>query len=268
MKKTTIRYVKTLTLLLGVSALPLSMCKAQTTVFQDFASGDVSGNNIVGSTALVGGTWQGNTNNNTFEYGFNGAGDTEATTTSMYTDGQARSVWNAFTSALGTGQQLTVTYDLLGFGNNWPNNHAAGDSGFGGVSLYAGFTGSDANGDGSGSEQEFLGQPWQSNQLGIDSNISGNHTYGQPTFGSPVLLTFTYVYDTGAWTFTSSSGVNASGTGAANEALNGLQIHNGNNGDIDLNNLMAVISPVPEPTTMALAGAGMGVLFLMRRRQS
>ncbi len=261
MKKTMIKHIRTLTLLLGVSALPLSMCKAQTTVFQDFTSGDTSGANILGATPIVGGVWQGSDGGTLFQYGGNSAGHTEATTTSMYTDGSARSIYSIFTSTLGAGQTLTLSYNLLGFGNGgFPN---AG--GFGGVSLYTGLT--SANSDGSqngGSENEFTGEPFNSNAVGLDSTVSGHQTFGQPTL--PTLLTFTYVYDTGAWTFTSSGGINASGTGAADEAFNSLQIHNGNSGDLDLNNLTVTI--VPEPTTIALVGAGVGLLLAMRRRMS
>jgi hypothetical protein len=260
MKKAIVRrYVKTLTLLLGVSALPLSMCKAQT-VFEDFTSGDISGANILGSTPIVGGVWQGNDSGTTFTYGGNSAGHTEATTTSMYTDGSARSIYSIFTSTLGAGQTLTLSYDLIGFGNGLPSS-----PGFAGVSLYSGLT--SANSDGSqngGSEKEFVGEPNGNTHIGLDQAISGFQNSGNTTV--PTLLTFTYVYDTGAWTFTSTGGINMSGTGPADVALNSLQIHNGNSGDLDLNNLTVTI--VPEPTTIALVGAGMGLLCFMRRRQA
>src|SRR6267378_4989488 len=96
-----------LILLFAISVLPLSMCKA-TTVFLDFTNGDTSGANILGSTPIVGGVWQGNDSGTLFQYGGNSAGNTEATSTSMYTDGSARSVYSTFTSVLGAGQVLTL----------------------------------------------------------------------------------------------------------------------------------------------------------------
>jgi hypothetical protein len=262
MKKTTIRYVKTLTLLLAVSALPLSMCKAQVTVFEDFTNGDTSGNAILGSTPIVGGVWQG-VSGGAIEYGVNSAGHTEATTTSMYTDGGAASLYSMFTSSLGAGQNITVSFNMLGFGAAWPTS-----GGFAGVSLYTGFTGS-VNPDGSqngGSENEFIGEPYNNNAIGLDSTASGFYNSGNTTVGNNILATFTYAYDTGAWTFTTTGGVNASGTGTADLAFNALQIHNGDSGDIDLNDLTVTI--VPEPTTIALVGAGMGLLLVMHRRQA
>jgi len=263
MKKTT---VQTLILLLGVSVLPLSVCKAQTTVFEDFTNGDTSGANILGATPIVGGVWEGNVNGNTFEYGSSGGKPTgQATPFSMYTDGQARSVFSGFTQTLGTGQELSVSFNMLGFGAAWPTS-----GGFAGVSLYTGYTGADSGGNyqGSGGEHEFIGEPFNNNAIGLDSTASGFQNSGNTTVGNNILATFNYVYDTGAWTFTTTGGVNMSGTGTADLAFNALQIHNGAGADIDVNDLTAVISPVPEPTTIALAGAGMGLLLVMRRRKA
>src|ERR1700722_5489907 len=121
MKTPTIKVIRTLILLLGISALPLSMCKAQT-VFEDFTNGDVSSNAIVGSTPIVGGAWAGSDGGQLFDYGYSSGNGNEATPYSMYTDGAGRSVFGQFTSTLGTGQELIVSFDLLGFGGNWPHS--------------------------------------------------------------------------------------------------------------------------------------------------
>ena len=258
MKEATTQHIRTLILLLGISVVPLHICRAQTTVFEDFTSGDVSGNSILGSTPIVGGAWQGSTGGQLFEYGDSSGNSSQATPYSMYTDGAARSVYGTFTSGLGAGQMLTLSYNLLGFGGAWPNS-----GGFAGVSLYTGFI--SANSDGSengGTENEFTGEPFNANQIGLDSTVSGYQGSGNTTV--PTLLTFTYVYNTGAWTFTTTGGVNMSGTGAADEAFNALQIHNGSDGDIDLDNLNVTISSVPEPSSLAMVGAGV-ILFLAIR---
>src|SRR5580693_4599738 len=165
MKHSTIKFSRTLALLLGVSALPLSMCKAQTTVFQDFSSGDTSGANIVGSTPIVGTTWTGDNGGQLLTYGSSSGKPTgQATPYSIYTDGAGRTIYGGFTSALGTGQELTLSFNGLGFGGGWPSS-----GGYAGVSLYAGYTGT----AGSGNEREFIGEPFNSNQWGLDNFISG-----------------------------------------------------------------------------------------------
>lgn len=267
-KKPTIKRIQTLALLLAVSSLPLSICKAQTTVFEDFTTGDTSGANILGATPIVGGVWEGTVNGNTFEYGSSGGKPTgQATPYSMYTDGQARSVFSGFTQTLGVGEDLTVSFNMLGFGAAWPTS-----DGFAGVSLYTGYTGADSGGNyqGSGGENEFIGEPFNNNAIGLDSTASGFYNSGNTTVGPTIAATFTYAYDTGAWTFTTTGGVDASGAGVADLAFDALQIHNGDGGDIDLNDLTAVISPstVPEPSSITLVGAGIGLFFAMRRRLS
>jgi len=231
-------------LMIAFFALPWANCKA-TTVFLDFTNGDTSGANILGSTPIVGTTWVGTDGGTTFQYGANSAGNAEATPYSMYTDGSGRTIYSGLTSALGSGKILTVSYNLIDFGANWNTN----SGGYAGVSLYTGFTGV----AGSGSEQEFIGEPNGANQIGLDGATTGNHDSGNTTV--PTLLTFTYVYDTGAWTFTTTGGVNISGTAAAHKAFNAVRIANGNGADLDLNDLIVDISAVATPFFAAASPA-------------
>jgi len=247
--KKTIQHIRTLILLLVMSALPLSICKA-TIVFEDFTNGDTSGAEIDGSTPIVGTTWVGNNGGAPLEYGLTSGGASEATPYSIYTDGDGRVIYGGFSNnhsnfiALGSGQVLTLSWNGVGFGGNWPNS-----GGYAGVSLYTGYTGT----AGSGSEQEFVGEPSGANQWGVDGATTGNHNTGSTNI--PAVATFTYVYDTGAWTFTTSGGGNLSGTAVAHQAFNAVRIANGNGGDIDLNSLVVDISAIATPFFAAVTPA-------------
>jgi hypothetical protein len=244
--KKTIQHIRTLILLLVMSLLPLSVCKA-TIVFEDFTNGDTSGAEIYGSTPLVGTVWTGN-NDATLIYGTTSGGVSEATPYSMYTDGAGRLLFGGFSNnhssliALGSGQVLTLSWNGVGFGANWPTS-----GGYAGVSLYTGYTGA-AN---SGSEQEFVGEPSGANQWGVDGATTGNHDNGSTNI--PSVATFTYVYDTGAWTFTTTGAGTSSGTAVAHQPFNAVRIANGSGADIDLNTLVVDISAIATPFFAAVS---------------
>src|SRR5580692_11147500 len=224
-EKLMIRRIQALILLFAVSVIPLSICKAAT-VFLDFTTNDIIGENIIGQAPDIGsGTLEGlsgGTLQVTANYGIN-------------TVGAARLVFGAFTSALGPGQQLALSYNLLDFGPAFPNS-----GGFAGVSLYAGY--SSYSNNVVGNEEEFVGEPDNGNQWGLDGTTTGRQGTGGNT-NTPATATFTYVYDTGAWTFTTSGGVNISGIGVADQPFNAIRIANGGGADIQLSNLKVDISP-------------------------
>jgi|GEM_PF-852350 len=237
-KKAAINYVRTQILLLGIFVVSTPICKAQTTVFLDFTTNDSIGAGIIGQTPDIGlGTLEGQS-----------GGTLQITSNySINTVGAARLVFGAFTSALGPGQEITLSYKVLDFGPAFPNS-----GGFAGVSLYTGY--SSYSNNVVGNEEEFTGEPDNGNQWGLDGTTTGRFGTGGNT-NTPATASFTYVYNTGAWTFTTSGGVNLSGIGVANQAFNAIRIANGSGADIDLNNLSVVISPATQVSGpwMALA---------------
>ncbi|HTB84156.1 MAG TPA: chitobiase/beta-hexosaminidase C-terminal domain-containing protein [Candidatus Sulfotelmatobacter sp.] len=195
-------------------------------VFSDNFS-EAPGTSIVGKLPDVGsGAWTGTSN-----------GVVVSPENSLDTTGNARLLFGGFTAALGAGQQLTLTYDTLPLsGNNF-------FVGWAGISMYTGYTGGT-----SGTEQIFTGAPNGQTSWGVDGGaLEGAQGSGDT---NPVTsATFTYIYNTGAWTLTTLSGANMSGTGMTDLALSALRVANGGGADINVDNLVANISTGPEPAT-------------------
>ncbi|MBN2163999.1 MAG: PEP-CTERM sorting domain-containing protein [Pontiellaceae bacterium] len=235
-----------LLLMAGCLVAPLSRGAL---VFSDDFSG-TQGSGLSGQAADTGGIWDAN----------NGTDVSISSQNSLNTSGAGRLIFNSFSAALGAGQVLTLAYDTVNEGVN-PLYSGC----WAGVSLYEGYVDSFTQGN----ERIFLGQVSQTS-WGVDGGtIGGSQASGDAALLNHLVLT--YAYDTGAWTFTSDTGM-LSGTGTANLALNGLRVANGGTdgqghyGDIDLDNLTVDISNIPEPATIGLVGIfGVGALFVRRR---
>ncbi|MDB6079915.1 MAG: hypothetical protein JWO82_3662 [Akkermansiaceae bacterium] len=219
--------------LLALAALIAPATQAAVIFSDDFSEPD--GTAIIGKAPDVGSAWTGSAPNVT-------GGSFDST-------GAGRAAFALFSTPLTAGQTLTLSYDTLPLASN---NFFSG--GYAGVSLYV-----------AGSEQLFTGDTGGGNAWGVDQPaVSGNHLSTDTT--AVTSATFTYAYDTGAWTFTTLSGVNLSGTGLSGQAFDQVRIANGNNGDIHVDNLVVSATTVPEVSSLALLGLGAGAGLLRRRR--
>ncbi|MBB5351662.1 hypothetical protein HNR46_001901 [Haloferula luteola] len=218
-----------------LSAASVAPLHAATVFADDFSETD--GTEISGKAPDVGSAWTGTAPTIV-------AGTYDST-------GAGRGTFGNFTVALGAGQVLTLTYDSM-----VPNGGAFFTTGWAGVSLYAG-----------GSERLFTGDSgvdtiWSVDQaavLGLNLSSPGDST-------EITSVTLQYYYDTGAWAFSTTSGVNLSGTGLAFEAFDQIRIANGSGGDIRIDNLNVDISAVPEPSASLFAGLSVLGLGFLRRR--
>lgn len=203
--------------------------------FDDFS--EAPGTAIDGKSADVGGPWS------------EPNGATVSGDGTLDTTGAGRVAFANFTSALGAGQILTLSYDTFALPNFFSGGYA-------GVSLYVG-----------GSEQLFTGDLGGDTVWGLAQAVVGgdNPDPGGDTTGE-TSATFTYNFDSGAWTFTTLAGVDMSGTGVAGAAFDRLRVANGNGGDINVDNITVDISAVPEPSIAVLSGLALVGLGMRRRR--
>jgi MYXO-CTERM domain-containing protein len=218
--------------LLAIAALAAPVCQGAVVFADDFSEPD--GTAIIGKSPDVGSAWTGNAP------GISGG--------SFDTTGAGRAAFGSFTTALTVGQTLTLTYDTLPVASN--NSFS---NGYAGVSLYV-----------AGSEQVFTGDTGGGNFWGVDQpGVGGNHLSADNT--AVTTATFTYAYDSGAWSFTTLSGVNLSGVGLPGEAFDQLRVANGAGGDIRVDNLSVNVTTVPEASSLGLLG--LGAFGMLRRRR-
>ena len=225
--------MKPLVAALAYTATLIGTSHAAVVFSDDFSEPD--GTAIIGKAPDVGSAWTGTAPNIT-----GGAFDTT---------GAARAAFGSFSASLGAGDVLTLSYDTLALGNFFSGGYA-------GVSLYSGGNELVFTGDAGGSPGNTF---WA-----VDGAATGLNLSSDSTAATSVL--FSYVYDTGAWTFSTTSGVNLSGTATANLAFDQLRVANGSGGDISVDNLVVNIDPVPEPAASVLLGLGVVGLAFTRRR--
>lgn len=203
-------------------------------VFADDFS-EPSGTAIIGKSPDIGSLWTST----------NGSDPLVSASNTLNTAGAARALFSSFTGTVGVGDRLTLSFDTQSFSDNF--------NGYSGVSLY------DSIG-----ERIFVGNT-DATGWGMDGNVTGNVPSNPVNNTAITSVTFTYLYNSGAWTLNTTGGVNLSGIGTPGVALNRLRVANGDGGDIQLDNLRVDVSAVPEPSSIALLGLG-GLALLRRRR--
>ena len=200
---------------------------------EDFSESD--GTAIIGKNPDVGSPWTGNA--------------PLVSGSSFYIEGGSSDARADFTAALGAGQVLTLTYETLPMDEGI---YFGSGSGFAGVSLYVG-----------AGERVFIGDLIDNTFWGLggisDSGISADAT-------AVTTVSFSYAYDTGAWAFTTGSGINQSGITDSEASLDRLRIANYGGSSIRVDNLTVDISAVPEPSVALLSGFLVVGLGAYRRR--
>ena len=145
--------------------------------------------------------------------------------------GGSDSVYGYFTTALAAGQKLTLTFDtqaIAGFlGSSWAV-----------VSLF----------DSSGDEKCYIGDPGGPNTCWAAGGSIVNATTTDSNQAN--TATYTYEFDTGAWTFRTRGGTSR-GTGSPGAALDHLRSASGGTSDSPAGNMkLSGITVAIEPTVV------------------
>jgi hypothetical protein len=205
--------------LAAISAVGVSSTQAVAVFADDFS--EDPGTAINGKASDIGSGWT------------TSAGDPTISATNTFdTSGAARTAFGSFSSILGSGQTLILTYDTLAVGGG---NFFSG--GYAGVSLYA-----------DGSERIFTGDRGGTDTgWGVDGGALNGGEVSSNDTTSDTSAIFIYEFDSGEWSFTTASGVDFSGTGFAGEEFDSLRVVNGNGGDIQVDNMQ--VNFIPEPSS-------------------
>ena len=233
------------TIFSGIIVLFLAITNAHSavTVFSDDFSDD---GNLNGQTPGVGEAWSVTAGSMTSSGGVMDTANTGG--------GQMKLAYAEFENnlSLGGGEMITlrfVTVNTSGTFQDWA-----------GISLYEGNT-----------ERFFMGLPGSSVNWGIDNTGLGGPAQYTTLPGAAQDVTFTYAYDSGAWTYDVGA-QSLSGNGLANLALDKIRIGVDSDADIAVTSITAQFSDgsaVPEPTTLGFIGVALvGLCGLGRRKFS
>jgi hypothetical protein len=168
-----------------------------------------------------------------------------------------------FSQSLGSGETLTLSFNTAN-----PTSGKFFTKGWAGISLYTGGS--------SGTEQFFFGSVATHEKWGISGAAVGGIPQLFDTINSAAQsVSFSYVYDTGAWSYT-VGGQTKTGTASSGMAFNTIRIGAGewdfNYADIkvlDIQATSSTVAPVPEPAScvMALLGVVYGGYSRLRTRK-